>query len=746
MVSSISLRGAVLWCGCGWLVTSPLRAQETPPKPTEEAAPRGSVVEDRAARKLLEAGELRETAGESEKAMEIWQSVIERYPRSRVRFAAHLKLGDFFLNKQRAFDRARTNFEMAASEENPDPAERAQAMLKLGISYSESRLHGKAFATFRDLIQQFPNSPEVNRAWYHIGLGHFKQGHYSRAIEALEKVGTNLGEGDSTASTIEAGKRLYVRIEDQDLALLEPGETVKVQCKTPSGDTETVDCLPLGRNTAVVLGSVPTKLGAPVAQDGVLQVHGGEKVDIVYTDEFTAKHQLKEKRLSQVAVVGSAQVRLADGSYADSLDGVVIGKMAHLQIIDADFDLSDKADTLTAKAEIWRLKSVTAPIAEPVPAADTEPKTPEAPPERYEKIDSVDVSLTEVNSAEKPPVHTAIFRGGVLLEPTDKPKADDAKLQCQTGDQLRLVFVDETNQSGKPRTLMAVAACVEGNLGEVRVTKPAISDQTLRLKTQLETASALTKIGTHYQEFGLAAKATAKYEEALLVVEAVVVEANKIGGPMLEQTYVQLWRTYFALEKLDLAGAVCDRLIRQFPESAFIDEAVLQQSVVARKRKEFGRAINLLNSLLKLQRSPLRGEAQFGMGEVYEEMAAAARATEKPEALEQIYEKAFLAYQAVYEKFPESGRVGEAVARMANFYYQKKDYARAIDVFANVLKEHPDASFLDVILFNYGRCLYRLDRKKEAREQFDHLLAEFPTSTLATEARQIGEALEKAGF
>ena len=333
-----------------------------------------------------------------------------------------------------------------------------------------------------------------------------------------------------------------------------------------------------------------------------------------------------------------------------------------------------------------------------------------------------------------------------MLEASDKPKADDAKLQCLSGDQLRLIYVDEINQTGKPRNFLAVAACAEGNLGDVRVTKPAISDLTLRLKTQLETASALTKIGTHYQEFGLAAKATAKYEEALLVVEAVVVEANKLSGPILEQTYVQLWRTYFALEKLDLAAAVCDRLIKQFPESAFIDEAVLQQSVVARKRKEFGRAINLLTSILKLQKSSLRGEAQFSMGEVYEDMAAAGRATEKPEALEQIYEKAFLAYQAVYEKFPESGRVGEAVARMANFYYQKKDYARAIDVFANVLKEHPDASFLDVILFNYGRCLYRLDRKKEAREQFDHLLAEFPTSTLATEARQIGEALEKAGF
>ena len=64
-----------------------------------------------------------------------------------------------------------------------------------------------------------------------------------------------------------------------------------------------------------------------------------------------------------MAVVGSAQVRLADGSYADSLDGVVIGKMAHLQIIDADFDRTDQADTLTARAEIWRLKSVATPVA-----------------------------------------------------------------------------------------------------------------------------------------------------------------------------------------------------------------------------------------------------------------------------------------------------------------------------------------------------------------------------------------------
>src|SRR5438552_532449 len=53
---------------------------------------RGSLVEDRAARKLLEAGDARLEAGEPGKAVEVWQSVIERYPRSKVRYEAHMRL------------------------------------------------------------------------------------------------------------------------------------------------------------------------------------------------------------------------------------------------------------------------------------------------------------------------------------------------------------------------------------------------------------------------------------------------------------------------------------------------------------------------------------------------------------------------------------------------------------------------------------------------------------------------------
>ena len=185
------------------LATAQLFAQvPTVPDDPGAGAVRGSIVEDRAAKKLLEAGDARLDSNEATKAVEIWKSVIERYPRSRLRFDAHLKLGNYFLDRERVYDRARVHFEAAGVEENSSEEQRAEATLKLGVCFYHARNFGKSFQVMRDVIEKFPVSPEVNEAYYYIGLGHFQLGHYSRAIQALEKVG---GKAVMTSPEHESG-------------------------------------------------------------------------------------------------------------------------------------------------------------------------------------------------------------------------------------------------------------------------------------------------------------------------------------------------------------------------------------------------------------------------------------------------------------------------------------------------------------------------------------------------------------
>ena len=763
---------------------------------------RGSIIEDRAARKLVEAGDARLEADESSKAVEIWQSVIERYPTSRVRFEAHIRLGNYYLERDRAYDKARVQFGEVASEENRDNDQRAEATLKMGMCFYEARNFGKCFSVMRDVIEHFPVSKQVNQAYYYIGLGHFQLGHYSRAIDALEKVGTSMGEDDSQLEKVEAGKRLFVKIEDADLAALETDAPVIVQCETSGGDVEQVKCFPVGRNVRIVLGSVVTTLGVPQKNSGRLEVKGDDTVKVVYIDEHTADKQFNRQVLHEAKVVGDGVVSITDGAFAETLQGVVLGKAVNIQTNDPDRDLTDGSDQIEVTVEVHRAKTEDEMEQEAVALlasnADVELDENGQPKiARYRKVDELSVTLSEVvvetirpvddvapvvddaivnagtaavsttvtgaqpvdreattvaeNSTEstttndrqavKDTVHSGVFRSAVPLVRNSEVVAGDVILQAMPGDLIRVNYRDEKNTGEGLLLVKGEARCIEGNLGGVRVTRTEISDRELRVRTRLKTAHALTNIATRYKEFGLKRNADAKYESALVLCEEIMTEARQLGGRLLEETYVQLWKIYFEMDRLELAAAMAQRLQREFPNSGFVDDALLQLADVAVSQGNLNRAIGLYNRLVNMQTSQLRGEAQFGVAECYEKMA---EATTEARA-QQLFDRSFQEFKKVFDQFPDSGRVGEAVARMANYYYRQKDYARAIDTFETVLANHPDAKFLDVILFNYGRCLYRMDRRADARRRFDQLIGDYPESALAEDARKISEALARAG-
>lgn len=788
---------AALWTA-GFFVTSIASAQAPPV--------RSSIIEDRAARKLIEAGDARLEADEGRKAVEIWQSVIERYPGSRMRFEAHMRLGDYFLERDRAYDKARVQFDVVASEENRNEDARGEATLKMGICFFEARNFGKCFQIMRQVIENYPVSEHVNQAYYYIGLGHFELGHYSRAIDALEKVGTSLGKDDSRVEKVEAGKRLFVKIEDADLAAIETGEAVKVRCEATSGDIEEVDCYAVGRNVRIVLGSVMTTLGKPKPKNGILEVKGDDKVKVVYIDQHTADKQFNREVLYTATVVGDAVVAVTDGAFSETLQGVVLGKSINIQAHDADRDVSDGADRIQVQVELLRAKTdeeieqETIELLQKAGSGEGDALTGEdGQPEvdRFKKIDEATVTLSEVvivvpeeaedfgtgeplkaadpqpaaagkpvtataggapgedatpelparsddgeNAAPDDSVHSGVFRATIALVRAEEIVAGDAVLQAMPGDIVRVFYEDAVNTTDETLLAKTDAKCIEGNLGGVRVTRTQISDRELRVRTRLKTAHALTNIGNRYKEFGLKKNADKKYGQALALCEEIMTEARSLGGRLLEETYVQLWTIYFQMDRLELAAAMAQRLQREFPNSGFVDDALLQLADVAREQGNLSRAIGIYNRLVQMQSSQLRGEAQFGIAECYEKMA---EEREGP-AASQMQDRAFQEYKKVFDQFPDSGRVGEAVARMANYYYQQKDYARAVDTFETVLSNYPDAKFLDVILFNYGRCLYRMDRRAQARRRFDQLIGDYPESALAADARKISEALVKAGF
>jgi TolA-binding protein len=795
------LIAVVVWSACQTLSPWAWTQEEKPQQPVL----RGSLVEDRAARKLIEAGDSRLDVSETEKALEIWKSVIERYPRSRVRYTAHMRLGKYYLDRERAYDRARTHFEAVSSEENRDDEQRADGTLSVGICHYHGRLYGKCFQVMRGVIEEFPVSSQVNQAYYYIGLGHFQQGHYSRAIAALEKVGTTLTDEDSNNGKLEAGKRFFIKIEDADLAVLDADESITVVCKSSNGDTEKVQCFPVGRNVRVVLGSVMTRLGVPAAGNGILEVKGGDKIQVLYTDSHTADKKVDLEVISEVIVVGDGIVQIKDGAYRERLNGVVLGKTVNIEVSDADRDVSEKADVIKATVAIYRRKTeeeVEAEMAAQIAQDGIPEATKKTPPaaentvldglpileeekkiDPFKQIESFEVTLTEaviqrklpqvvpatkppegeapappadagsepakdpakpapVTAAESTAIHSGVFRATVSVVRNEKSVAD-AVLQALPGDEVRITYLDQLNTGEGTVTVSVKGRCLEGNIGGVRVTRVLISDEELRVQTQLKTADALTKIGNRYKEFGLKEKAKDKYKQALNVCEAVMPDVQKLRGRLLEGTYVQLWHVYFEMDRLNLAAAMCERLQREFPGSGFVDDALLQLADVARAEGDLNRAIGIYTRLVNMKTSQLRGEAQFGIAECFEAMT---KAQTSEAGMAQMRDRAFQEYKKVYDRFPESGRVGEAVAKMADHYYEQKDYSRAIDTFETVLESHPDARFLDVILFNYGRCLYRMDRRGQARRRFEQLIGDFPESQLAPDAKKIAEALLKAGF
>lgn len=387
------------------------------------------------------------------------------------------------------------NFEVAAGEENRDEAQRAEALMKTGACYYHLRNYGKCFQVMRDVIDQFPGSDVVNDAWHYIGLGHFQLGHYGRAIAALENVGTAVTSEDGTVEKLEAGKRLFVRIDDADLAILEPQQAIDVLCEVASGDSETIQCFPLSRNARLAIGSVPTQLGTPDPENGRLEIRGDDTVTVSYLDEHNARTLVDRTVVQKVEVAGTADLRITDGAFRESLMGVVLGKELNLQVNDGDRDLTDGADTVEAVAIVYRPRTEengedTTVTTNAATAAEQESVEEGAESDATIVVDRRKVVLVEVHPPQRldeglgqadgaptadeqegSSVHSGLFRASIPLQKAAESVEDDDSLQALSDDVVEIVYLDQRHRGEGTREVTARARCLEGNIGAVRISR-----------------------------------------------------------------------------------------------------------------------------------------------------------------------------------------------------------------------------------------------------------------------------------
>ena len=710
---------------------------QAPDAPNSKEQDIGSRKEDFLAQRLLGRGDLHYELGEPDQAAGIYESVIHRYPRSKFRFTAYLKLGKYHLKKDN-YHEALDHFTAAQGTEerpNENPDEVAEAMFCVGRTFYEQRMYSKAAVEFRKVTVEFPGTDHANQAFYYLGLGHYYQRHYSRAIEAFERVGTAIHPGDLTAQRMDAGRPLFVRVDDMDLNILK-GESrfVDVEVATTGGDAEKLRLKPLGITGRTFLSPIPTELGAAKPGDGVLQLSGPHRVSVKYVDTHTAEAKQNAPREHTVSIAGHATVAFVDGAYQRPTKAVALGKSAFIRVRDSDRDLSKAADTVKvrvrSKFKLAKTKEAEA-AARKLPEDMLEPEGPQ-----YQKRDEIELTLSEYAPEQTGEVHSGIFTGRADLTavtPETVPNPADGVLHCDLNDILELEYVDEVNTDSEgPLTRTAAAEVARGRLDDLEAVASVIEDPDLRVRTRLKKAEAIAMLGKIFKDMGLKERAYQKFDEALDELKAIALERGAFSAELLEQTQFLLWKVYFEKDEVDRATEICARLVANFPDSRLVDDALLAMAQAAQKKKDYHRAISIYMRLLRVKNTPFRPDAQFNIARCHEELGVRYRSRAN-------LERALTAYKECFEKYPLSRYASESIVKIANFYYEQKDYQRAIDIYDRTLADYPDAKFVDIVIFNYGKCLYRMKEYHLAEQRFMEIITNYPDSSYVPQAKQAVE-------
>ena len=505
-------------------------------------------------------------AKEEDRGLKMIQTVPQMFPKAKARFRAHLAIGKYQVAKHQ-YDLAAKAFGQLAESE--DPEERAEGLYQAGIcKYQRGNFDG-AFTDLRRVTTEYPWSVFANEAYYYIGQCHFKLGHWAKAIEAMELVGTSVPADTKGQACAEAGQRLYVKVADKNLVVLNTDkDKVKVRVSAKSGDAEEVVLAPFGKSGEYWLGSIQTELGEPVPGDGRLQIIGGDEVTVSYVNRYTSDgkgqpaspgpcpHGLD--RLGRLHGRGVSPVRQGR-----------IGRPAGLYPRQGHEPQREQGSRADHRQSLLALQGAKELRDEKTAAAEPQE-------DRYETRDTVETTLVETGS------HTGMFTGSLalhLLKPEEPLAKGDGKLRVAKGDDLVVEYVNDISMvSREPRTVTAAAKLLLGQFQDVKIEQRVVDSVDLKVRKDLIEAKIYLKLGQIFKDVGLTAKAAEKADEGLSRVNDVIATSTKasLERAVVEEAFSIKWDLLLVKDNLAEAIEVCRMLTHLFPDSTLADRALLK--------------------------------------------------------------------------------------------------------------------------------------------------------------------------
>ena len=671
------------------------------------------------------------------------ETILEQYPKSSVVNNAYLVLGKHYMSTHEQmkaigyFNHLKTLDGNEAALAGEQREMYLESTYLTGVAYFQVHQYGMAFPILRKITNNYPNTVWANQAYYYIGMCHFTQQNWSKAIEALSLVGTFVDPGSATVQYVEAGRRFYVKIQDADLPVLANlGKQVTVAVETAHGDKETIECVPLVAGGDAFIGSIPTEIGTAKPGDHVLQVIGGDAITTKYTDENDENGKANVVRTNTVKVVSTAQLNFTQGDYESKAPAAFLDQPIFVELQDVDLDTTDAADTTTIKI-VSRYKETEQEVEAAAAAGkgvDVQSVLDDSE-KKFKIRDQVTLKLTELAAAGGGPVvHTGRFGGRVPVEafrPDKQIDPNDQVLTAAVDDEIVATYVDEVNIGGAtPRTVESRLHVIGEIDNRPRATQDVVFDPVVKSRKDIVEATAFLELARIFKSMGLVKGAKEKAAEGLDRVDYIVRTSSPIPSSIKEDAFKLKWELHLVCDDFASAMATCNLFNRLYPDSPFVDEALMGIANIRQENRQYYEALAVYQQVLNLPKSQAKGEAQYKIAQITE-------ATTSPGS-----EQAVQQYKLCAERYPESEFAGAALAKLVDYDLETKDYAQANQLLEQIFQDHPDAGFLDGMLLKWVLVAFRMGDYQKAHDKCSQLLFEYPESSYAAKAKQILPKIE----